>query len=101
MKNKLPRQRENKPAKSLEAWTSNEIAQKKTDRELKDAAEEKARIDAEQRKITDYIVFKVGEVWHRTPHLQEATNLARSTSARVFWAINGEMIGEVEINKSK
>lgn len=48
-------------------------------------------------KTYDYAVIKEGKIEHRTPHLQEAVNLARTINAKVWWAVEGDLVSEVKI----
>jgi len=98
MKNKSsPSEGQFRPAKkSFSDWKTETGQKMKTEREEKEALEERKRQEAKDRELLDYAVF-TDHIEHRTPHLQEAINLAKSINARVFWAIEGAIAGEVEI----
>lgn len=81
--------------KSFKDWkedTKNNLFEQK---KAKDAAIERKKQDLKDRENLDYVIWN-GRPLTRTPHLQEAIGIARERNARVFFALEGAMVGEVE-----
>ena len=55
----------------------------------------KAKQVLEELKIYDYIV-RGDDTEHRTKSLQEAKNLAKSINGKVWWCVEGDVVGLVE-----
>lgn len=95
MKQKSLPRREPKKLKDWQGETKHNIFE---ERKAKDAEKERKHQEQLDRENLDYIVWD-GHPTTRTTHLAEAIGIARSTNARIFWALQGSMVGEIDVEK--
>jgi len=84
---------------TLQEWKGAEETKKAQQLQERQEAEAKKKEAEFNLKTYDYAVLKEGKIEHRTPHLQEAINLARTINAKVWWAVEGDLVSEVSLTK--
>lgn len=86
-----------KQKKTLPEWQEEELKERSAQIRSVQEEKERQRRAEEDKKIYGYAILKDGKEQHRTPHLQEALNLARSINGKVWWTIDGDLISEVPL----